>query len=219
MQSVYICYSQPPLPQLPRLSQAQDPSLSLYVIFPPALGKEDIFSHQWQSISVFILGDIDAVNPQHPAAQASFKCQMRRLMSRFVNQPSWFKHILSCWMNVMTGILTDQNNLVLICPCQQHSEWLVLQSHEIYFYLRKKTLWRQKNIIFICLTVAVLLNPLATDFIIVWIIATIILYINCNFLQNSTFHIARSLHYIRFPSRSSFLNHNLPDCVLLLFSC
>ena len=45
---------------------------------------------------------------------------------------------------------------------------------------------------------------LAMDFI-VWIFAIIILYTNVNFLQNSVFHIARSLHssfYVTFPSRT-----------------
>ena len=52
----------------------------------------------------------------------------------------------------------------------------------------------------------------------------IILYTNVNFLQNSIFHMARSLHspfYATFPSRTISPNHNLPDGVVVvqLLSC
>ena len=52
---------------------------------------------------------------------------------------------------------------------------------------------REKYYIYIFDCRCFFFNTLATD-IIVGIFATIILYINCNFLQNSIFHIARSLH-------------------------
>ena len=71
------------------------------------------------------------------------------------------------------------------------------------------------------LNIVFFFSPLAMDFI-VWIFAVIILYTNVNFLQNSVFPVARSLHssfYVTFPSRTVSPNHNLPDCVLLLFSC
>ena len=54
----------------------------------------------------------------------------------------------------------------------------------------------------------------------------IILYTNVNFLQNSIFHIARSLHspfYATFPSRGISPNHSLSDCMFIvvvqLLSC
>ena len=56
------------------------------------------------------------------------------------------------------------------------------------------------------------------DFI-VWILATIILYSHFNLLQNSTFHIARSLHspfYATFSWKGISLNHNVPDCVFVV---
>ena len=65
---------------------------------------------------------------------------------------------------------------------------------------------------------------LAKDFI-VWIFANMTLYTSFNFLQNSTFHIAKSLHspfYATFPSRGISQNHNLPDCVFVVvvqFGC
>ena len=60
--------------------------------------------------------------------------------------------------------------------------------------------------------------PVATDFI-AWILTTIILYTHFNFLQNSTFHVARSLHspfYATFSWKGISLNHNLPDCVFVV---
>ena len=67
--------------------------------------------------------------------------------------------------------------------------------------------------------------PLVTDFII-WIFVTVTLYRNFIFLQNYTFHIARSLHspfYATFPSRGISPNHSLSDCMFIvvvhLLSC
>ena len=55
------------------------------------------------------------------------------------------------------------------------------------------------------LNIVFFFSPLAMDFI-VWIFATIILYTNFNFLQNSIFHIARSLH---FPFSATFLSRDI----------
>ena len=83
-------------------------------------------------------------------------------------------------MNVMTGILTNQNNLVLICPCQQHSKWLVLQSHEIYTLTSEKNIMEREKYYIYMFDCRCFSDPLAMDFIVL-IFAAIILYINCNF--------------------------------------